>query len=192
MESDRLSIAFFIFTGAVKAPEQSIMKKTTEPKRAVEVLFDKYGESHQNGTNELIHWICVPLIVFSLLGLVWCIPFPHLEFLGKYNGFVNWASFLIAFSIFYYYKLSAVLSYMMLILVFVMSFFIVSLEKWQLNGGPAVWQVCAVIFVLSWIGQFIGHKIEGKKPSFLEDVKFLLIGPIWLLHFICKKVGLRY
>lgn len=192
MESDRLSIAFFIFTGAVEAPEQSIMKKTTEPKRPVEVLFDKYGESHQNGTNELIHWICVPLIVFSLLGLVWCIPFPHLEFLGKYNGFVNWASFLIAFSIFYYYKLSAVLSYMMLILVFVMSFFIVSLEKWQLNGGPAVWQVCATIFVLSWIGQFIGHKIEGKKPSFLEDVKFLLIGPIWLLHFICKKVGLRY
>jgi len=167
-------------------------KKTPEPKRAVEVLFDKYGESHQNGTNELIHWICVPLIVFSLLGLVWCIPFPHLAFLGKYNGFVNWASFLIAFSIFYYYKLSAVLSYMMLILVFIMSFFIVSLEKWQQIGGPAVWQVCAVIFVVSWIGQFIGHKIEGKKPSFLEDVKFLLIGPIWLLHFICKKVGLRY
>ncbi|MCD0488286.1 DUF962 domain-containing protein [Pedobacter sp. MC2016-14] len=162
------------------------------PKREVDLLFDKYAESHQNHANELIHWVCVPLIVFSLLGLIWCIPFPYLNFLGKYNGFVNWASFLIAFSIYYYYRLSPVLSYMMLLLVFLMSYFIVQLEYWAANGGPAVWLVCTVIFIVSWIGQFIGHKIEGKKPSFLDDVKFLLIGPIWLLHFICQKTGLRY
>lgn len=161
-------------------------------KSEVDILFDKYAESHQNPKNELIHWICVPLIVFSLLGLVWAIPFPHLEFLGRYNGFVNWASFLIAFSVYYYYKLSPVMSYLMLLLIFAASFAIVQLEKVEAAGGPALWMVCAVIFVLSWIGQFIGHKIEGKKPSFLDDVKFLLIGPIWLLHFICKKIGLRY
>ncbi len=161
-------------------------------KSEVDILFDKYAESHQNQTNEIIHWICVPLIVFSLLGLVWAIPFPHLEFLGKFNGFINWASFLIAFSIYYYYRLSPVMSYLMLLLIFAMSFFIVQLEKVEAAGGPSLWLVCAVIFVLSWIGQFIGHKIEGKKPSFLEDVKFLLIGPIWLLHFICQKIGLRY
>ena len=161
-------------------------------KREIDVLFDKYAESHQNPTNKLIHWICVPLIVFSLLALVWAIPFPRLEFLGKYNGFVNWASFLIAFAIYYYYKLSPVMSYFMLIAVFIMSFFIVMLEKWEQSGGPAMWVSALVIFVLSWVGQFYGHKVEGKKPSFLDDVKFLLIGPIWLLHFICKKIGLRY
>jgi len=164
----------------------------TEQRSAVDVLFDKYAESHQNPSNEIIHWICVPLIVFSLLGLVWAIPFPHLEFLGKYNGYLNWASFLIAFSIYYYLKLSPVLSYLMLFLIFGMSMGIVQLEKLEAGGGPALWLVCLVIFVVAWIGQFIGHKIEGKKPSFLDDVKFLLIGPIWLLHFICKKVGLRY
>jgi uncharacterized membrane protein YGL010W len=161
-------------------------------KSEVDMLFDKYAESHQNHTNETIHWVCVPLIVFSLLGLVWAIPFPHLEFLGRYNGYVNWASFLIAFSVYYYYRLSPVMSYLMLLLIFGMSILIVQLEKVEAAGGPALWLVCLVIFVLAWIGQFIGHKIEGKKPSFLEDVKFLLIGPIWLLHFICKKVGLRY
>lgn len=161
-------------------------------KSEVDMLFDKYAESHQNHTNETIHWICVPLIVFSLLGLVWAIPFPHLEFLGRYNGYVNWASFLIAFSVYYYYRLSPVMSYLMLLLIFGMSILIVQLEKVEAAGGPALWLVCLMIFVLAWIGQFIGHKIEGKKPSFLEDVKFLLIGPIWLLHFICKKVGLRY
>ncbi|ATP58964.1 hypothetical protein CPT03_22070 [Pedobacter ginsengisoli] len=164
----------------------------TEQRSEVDVLFDKYAESHQNPSNEIIHWICVPLIVFSLLGLVWAIPFPHIGFLGKYNGYLNWASFLIAFSVYYYLKLSPVLSYLMLLLIFAMSMIIVQLEKWEASGGPALWLVCLVIFVIAWIGQFIGHKIEGKKPSFLDDVKFLLIGPIWLLHFICKKVGLRY
>jgi uncharacterized membrane protein YGL010W len=165
--------------------------ETTE-KRQVDIYFDKYAESHQNHTNETIHWICVPLIVFSLLGLVWSIPFPHLEFLGKYNGFVNWASFLIAVSVYYYYTLSPVLSFLMLWVIALMAFGIVQLETWAANGGPATWISCLVIFVIAWIGQFIGHKIEGKKPSFLDDVKFLLIGPIWLLHFICKRVGLKY
>ena len=191
-----LSVAFFIFTRnpvSFRIREiKSNMKMKTAEKSEVDVLFDKYAESHQNHSNELIHWVCVPLIVFSLLGLVWAIPFPHLEFLGRYNGYLNWASFLIAFSVYYYYKLSPVMSYLMLLLIFAMSMGIVQLEKWELAGGPALWLVCAVIFVLAWIGQFIGHKIEGKKPSFLEDVKFLLIGPIWLLHFICKKVGLKY
>ncbi len=162
-------------------------------RRPIDVYFDKYAESHQNHTNELIHWICVPLIVFSLFGLVWAIPFPHLEFLGRYNGYVNFASFLIAFAIYYYYKLSPVLSYVMLLIIMLFSAGIVGLEKLhRLNGWPEMWQVCLIIFIVSWIGQFIGHKIEGKKPSFLDDIKFLLIGPIWLLHFVFKKVGVRY
>jgi uncharacterized membrane protein YGL010W len=161
--------------------------------RPVDVYFDKYSESHQNHTNEIIHWICVPAIVFSLFGLIWAIPFPYLEILGKYNGYVNWASFLIAFAIYYYYKLSPVLSYFMLLLIMFFSAGIVSLEKMHNTAGwPPMWQVCLGIFVLAWIGQFIGHKIEGKKPSFFDDLKFLLIGPIWLLHFLLKKAKIKY
>ena len=168
------------------------MPKQTES-RPVDVYFDKYSESHQNHTNEIIHWICVPAIVFSLFGLIWAIPFPYLELLGKYNGYVNWASFLIAFAIYYYYKLSPILSYFMLLLMMFFSAGIVSLEKMHNTAGwPLMWQVCLGIFVIAWIGQFIGHKIEGKKPSFLDDVKFLLIGPIWLLHFILKKAKIKY
>jgi len=161
-------------------------------KRPVDIYFDKYAESHQNPTNKLIHWICVPLIVFSLFGLAWAIPFPYIKFLGRYNGFINWASFLLAFSVYYYYKLSPVLSYLMLLIVFVFSYGIIELDAWKKTGGPALWEVSVIIFVVSWIGQFIGHKIEGKKPSFLDDLKFLLVGPIWLLHFILKKFSIRY
>jgi uncharacterized membrane protein YGL010W len=169
------------------------MKRIDHEIRPVDKLFKRYSDSHQNPTNKLIHWICVPLIVFSLLGLVWSIPFPRLDFLGQYNGFVNWASFLIAFSIYYYLRLSPILSYGMLLLTFLFSAIIVWLEKMHTNyAWPQMWVVCLVIFVVSWLGQFIGHKIEGKKSSFLEDVKFLLIGPIWLLHLLCKKAGVKY
>lgn len=170
-------------------------KKTTVKvveKRPVDIYFDKYAESHQNPTNKLIHWICVPLIVFSLFGLVWAIPFPYLKFLGRYNGFVNWASFLLAFSCYYYYKLSPVLSYLMVLVLFAFSYGVIEILGLQKAGGPALWLVCLIIFVLAWIGQFIGHKIEGKKPSFFDDLQFLLIGPIWLLHFILKKYSIRY
>lgn len=158
----------------------------------VDKLFIEYAHSHQNPSNVLIHWICVPLIAFSLLGLVWMIPFPHIPFLGSMNGFVNWASFLIAFIVYYYLQLSPTLSYGMLFIVGIFSYFIVQLEYWEAAGGWPVWLVCALIFVLSWLGQFVGHKIEGKKPSFLTDLKFLLVGPIWLLSKLYRKMKIPY
>jgi uncharacterized membrane protein YGL010W len=167
-------------------------KQETEEKREVDILFDKYATSHQNPTNKIIHWICVPLIVFSIVGLVSAIPFPPIGFLGKYNMYLNWFSILMAGTMYYYIKLSPVLSYLMLFFFGLCYFFVVQLEHLEKSGGPALWQVSLVIFALAWIGQFIGHKIEGKKPSFLDDLKFLLIGPIWLMHFILKKLNLRY
>src|SRR5580692_9131316 len=105
-----------------------------EDLRPVDAYFAQYAESHQNPTNKLIHWICVPLIVFSLFGLIWAIPFPYIKFLGQYNGFLNWASFLVAFSCYYYYKLSAVLSYLMLIVLFAFSYGIIELDTLQKTG----------------------------------------------------------
>jgi uncharacterized membrane protein YGL010W len=167
------------------------MNSKTE-KLPIDVLFDKYAESHQNHTNKTIHWICVPLIVFSLLGLVWQFPFPELAFLGAYKSYLNWASFLITFALYYYYTLSPVLFFLMIWVIGLMSYGIVQIEYLFGLGTSNAYVTYLIIFVLAWVGQFIGHKIEGKKPSFLDDVKFLLIGPIWLLHFICKKIGLKY
>ncbi len=181
-----LSLIFFIL-GRRNQAHKLIMETTTPT--LLDQYFDKYSESHQNKINKTIHWIAVPSIVFSLLGLVWAIPMP--EFMKAYPYF-NWASLLIAFALYYYYRLSPILGYAMILVIGIMAFFIVQLEYMEQAGGLPMWQVCAGIFVIAWIFQFIGHKIEGKKPSFLDDVKFLLIGPIWLLHFVFKKIGLRY
>ena len=166
------------------------MKK--EERRPVDILFDKYAESHQNPTNKTIHWICVPLIVFSIIGLISAIPFPQIGFLGKYNMYINWFSIVMAASIYYYLKLSPILSYLMLFFFGICYFFVVQLGYLEKAGGLKLWESSLIIFVLAWIGQFIGHKIEGKKPSFLDDLKFLLIGPLWLLSLLLKKLKINY
>ena len=159
----------------------------------LESSFTRYSESHRNKTHVFIHWVCVPLIAFSLLGLVWAIPMPHAEFLGKLNGFLNLATFLILFATVFYLRTSFRLGLAMIVTIWIFSAGIISLERMaRLHSWPEMWQVCLVIFVLAWAGQFIGHKIEGKKPSFLEDLRFLLIGPIWLWAKIFRKLGWRY
>lgn len=165
---------------------------TSNNVRLIDKYFDEYDESYQNHGNRLIYWICVPLSVFSLLGLVWSIPFPHLKILGSFNGMFNWASFLIAFAVYYYYKLSPVLSYFMLIIIMLFCYLITLLISWREAGGAYLWQSCLFIFVVSWLAQIITHKITGKKTSFFDEVKFLLIGPIRLLHFMLRHFRLKY
>tara|TARA_R110000868_G_scaffold290700_5_gene550874 strand:- start:666 stop:1172 length:507 start_codon:yes stop_codon:yes gene_type:complete len=156
----------------------------------VEHLLEEYGESHQNTFNKIVHWICVPLIVFSLVGLLWSIPSTPLTNLFPYTDttYLNWALVGTLLALFYYFTLSPPLFYGMAAIL--TGFLVITNIVEQMNFAP-IWKISLVIFVVSWVGQFIGHKIEGKKPSFLKDLQFLLIGPLWLLSFIYKQLGIR-
>jgi uncharacterized membrane protein YGL010W len=150
-------------------------------------LLDKYGESHQNATNKLIHWICVPSIVFSLFAVLYAIPFPV-----ERSLFTNWAFILYAASSLYYLRLSLPIAFGMLLVCGAMLWGVDAIYHNVGNDAVTLGYVALGIFVVAWIGQFIGHKIEGKKPSFLEDLQFLMVGPAWLLSFIFKKIGVKY
>ncbi|ALR29932.1 hypothetical protein ATE47_05075 [Chryseobacterium sp. IHB B 17019] len=156
--------------------------------RKIDLLLAEYGESHRNGTNKLIHWICVPLIFWTILGFISYIPTPNIYL--KYFGFLSIASFiaLVLVTIFYFH-LSWRIAIIMIFVMLLMEHF-VSLAN--VTFGTKSWILYLAVFVITWILQFVGHKIEGKKPSFLKDLQFLLIGPIWLLSFILKKLGIRY
>ncbi|MBO6517768.1 MAG: DUF962 domain-containing protein [Bacteroidia bacterium] len=157
--------------------------------RTIDALLEKYGESHQNKVNKLIHWICVPSIFFSIVGLLYAIPLP-----GDMPKtiWVSWATLIMVVVYIYYLRLSTTM-----FLAFVgWGFFclwgndvIYHLVN-ESNSSLAL--INLIIFAVAWVFQFVGHKIEGKKPSFLDDVKFLLIGPAWLLHFIMKRLGVKY
>ncbi|MCB0522005.1 MAG: DUF962 domain-containing protein [Lewinellaceae bacterium] len=155
--------------------------------KAIDSLLEKYGESHQNGINKFIHWICVPSIMFSLLGLLYAIPFPV-----ERGLFTNWAAVLLLAALVYYLRLSVPMFLGFVVIGGLMLYGIDAIYEMTIGDAGMLAIISLTIFVIAWIGQFIGHKIEGKKPSFLEDVQFLLIGPAWLLHFIFKKVGIAY
>lgn len=140
--------------------------------RKIDDLFERYGESHRNPRNKAIHWICVPLIVWSVLAALWAWS-PVAAYAG------------IALAVAYYAWLSPAIAVGMLSVVALMVYPLTLL-------GTHVITVAIVVFVLAWVGQFIGHRIEGKKPSFFEDVSFLLVGPAWLLGFVYRRFGIAY
>ncbi len=141
--------------------------------QTIDQWFSHYGESHQNGTNKAIHWICVPLITWSVLALLWAwTPLAALCVVALALGFYGYLSMPIALG--------------MLGVVAVMAYPLARLER------PTLLIAGVVVFVLAWIGQFIGHRIEGRKPSFFDDIKFLLIGPAWLLGFVFRGLRIKY
>ncbi|MHA7130780.1 Mpo1 family 2-hydroxy fatty acid dioxygenase [Algoriphagus namhaensis] len=158
--------------------------------RKIDELLHEYGLSHQNATNKLIHWFCVPAIFFSVVGLVYSIPTGPLPALLPFLGnFANWATVILTLVLIYYVTLSAPLALGMLFF----SALCLALANFLDLAFPGyLWAISLGIFVLAWVIQFYGHKIEGKKPSFLKDVQFLMIGPAWLMHFIYKKIGVAY
>lgn len=153
----------------------------------IQPLLNEYGESHQDNRNKFIHWLCVPAIMFSLFGLLYAIPFP-----GGRDVFTNWAAVALAVALLYYIRLSFSLF---------LGFVLVGLlllwgnhALYLLHGmGPVRHVIYSlIIFAVAWVGQFFGHHLEGKRPSFLKDLQFLLIGPAWLLHFIYRRLGISY
>jgi uncharacterized membrane protein YGL010W len=158
--------------------------------RAIDRLLAEYGESHQHPTNKLVHWICVPTIFWTITAMLWSVKLPvELPALGTN---LNVALIALTAVLFYYIILSPPLSFGMIVFSFFCLFLSFQLEKALEPTGFPLWALALILFVVAWIFQFWGHKIEGKKPSFLKDLQFLLVGPAWLMHFIFKKIGLRY
>lgn len=147
--------------------------KTRVEARNIDTLLAKYGESHRNHTNELIHFVCVPAIVFTLLGIVWWVhPLAAVA--------VSLAA------LWYYFQLSRPFALGMLVMTLLMLALLRALPP------ATVLPLSIAIFVLAWIGQLIGHKIEGKKPSFVDDLRYLLIGPLFVLSFLFRRLNIAY
>ncbi|HEY6642082.1 DUF962 domain-containing protein [Povalibacter sp.] len=154
--------------------------------RTVNQWLSEYGESHRDPTNKWLHWICVPVIVISLVGLLWSVPVPAA--FSDISPLLNWGTILLAAGVLYYFAISWSLALGMVLFVGVVVLAILGLQElpWSLRS------VCLTLFVVAWIGQFIGHHYEGRRPSFFKDVQFLMIGPLWLLSFIYRQFGIRY
>lgn len=153
--------------------------------RPIDRWFTNYSGDHRNGSNQLIHVICVPAILWSVIALLWCIPSPGTWFrAGLWAGLAMFAAWM------FYYRASKKLGLGMLAVFVVLGW----LTRWLHDslGTTNLLTLAIGVFVVAWIGQFVGHKIEGRKPSFLTDLTYLLIGPAWVLAKLYRKLRWSY
>jgi|TARA_B110000914_G_scaffold225441_1_gene246166 uncharacterized membrane protein YGL010W len=146
--------------------------------------FDEYAVSHQNSTNQFIHYLCVPPIFFSVIGLLMSVPSSYLEdTIGMNNPLLeNWAVVVGIFISIFYLRLG--FWYFVQMFFFI---FMAILGNFWLSNQVNLLYASLIIFIIAWIGQFYGHHIEGKKPSFAKDLQFLLIGPLWVIRKLISK-----
>jgi uncharacterized membrane protein YGL010W len=154
--------------------------------RTVNEWLGEYGASHQNPTNKLLHWICVPPIVLAVMGLARSLPVPAA--FSELSAWLNWATLVVLAALVYYFVLSWSLAAGLSIAFVVLLLITQGLARlpWPL------WLTSLTLFIVAWVGQFVGHAIEGKRPSFFKDLQFLLIGPLWLLAALYRKLRLPY
>jgi uncharacterized membrane protein YGL010W len=110
--------------------------------KSIDTWFDEYSDSHQNQTNKKIHWVCVPAILFSIIGI-----------LAHFSTLLT--ALLLVLTLVFYARLDIVLAVAMAALLAVMAWLIIIL--------PVGVGFYIGVFVIAWIGQFYGHKVEGKS-----------------------------
>jgi uncharacterized membrane protein YGL010W len=142
-------------------------------------LLHDYSDCHRDPLNKAIHWLCVPLIAFSTVGLLWTVPIP-----GLTAAWANLGVALLVGAMIYYLALSAAWALGMLAFCAAIAAACHLLAQWSVNGMRIL---CAILFIISWIAQLLGHRREGRKPAFFRDLQFLLIGPLWLLVALLRR-----
>ncbi|MCL7986811.1 hypothetical protein M8998_02535 [Sphingobacterium sp. lm-10] len=167
---------------------------TTPPKfeRPVDAYFYQMDQGLQRA--KAIYAVGVFLTFFSVMGLIWMIPFPQLAFLERMEAhtFLNWGSFFIAIVIYIYLKLAATLSYAMLFTIGGMSYFIVQLEYVERDHGLAAWMVFAVLAFIGCGLLYLHYAKEESSKKSVPFIRVLTIGPIWLWSKVFQKLGWRY
>src|SRR5690349_13961397 len=156
-----------------------------DPRRPVDRWLGNYSEDHRNPTNILIHWICVPLIVWTVIAMLWVLPVPAM--IGRPG---LWAGAAMVGALSFYWRLSHTLGIAMLGLFVLLGLITEGLYR-ALGHGALFWLAIGV-FVVAWIAQFVGHQIEGRRPAFLTDLVYLLIGPAWVVAKVLRKLGIAY
>ena len=150
--------------------------------RPIDRWFASYASDHRHPTNVAIHWIAVPAILWSVVALLWCIPVP-----GTWFRAGLWAALAMFLAWSFYYRASRSLGFGMLAVLVALAW----LTRWLHDtlGTAQLLYLAVAVFALAWVAQFLGHRFEGRKPSFLTDLTYLLIGPAWVLAKLYRRFG---
>ncbi|WP_105168577.1 Mpo1 family 2-hydroxy fatty acid dioxygenase [Pseudoalteromonas sp. T1lg23B] len=143
-----------------------------------------YARYHRDRRNIATHFLGIPLIVFAVALLLY-VPITQLSTL-----MLTPALFIAVILSIYYLCLDFRLGALMSLLLALSYTGAKSIyHSWPMDY---VWYYIAGIALLlvGWVIQFIGHYYEGKKPAFLDDLRGLVTGPLFVVVELLFLMGL--
>ena len=166
------------------SPAKPATKNPAAAQLTADDYFNIYNQAVPSSTR-VFQLLGIPVALFGLFALMWAIPFPHIKFLGQYNGFVNWASFLLAFMVYFYLRLRPSISYLILLFLLICAYGVTELLAWQVSGGPQLWLV-ALIFLVLGAGacMFTIQPASQSKKGLL-----ILAAPLWETMLLMKSIA---
>ncbi|MCJ8210305.1 hypothetical protein MUY27_11350 [Mucilaginibacter sp. RS28] len=168
-----------------------MMKKETPvpPAEKKYQLFEGFAVGSESRKLQLL---LIPLGLFGLMGVLWAIPFPQLKFLGEYNAYFNWASFFIAVIIYVHLKMSPLVSYLLLFMLFAFSYGIIQLEQWHEQGGLSVALVAGIVLLIFLSAEWILYTKVKEKYQAASFITTIVNSPTWLMVVLAKKLKMNY
>jgi uncharacterized membrane protein YGL010W len=143
-----------------------------------------YAAYHNDATNKAIHFLFVPLIIWSAMGLLVQLGAVQLGTLA-----VTAAHVIAAILLAYYLSLDFPLGVAM---VFLFTLMLVTVLQVQTALGAEAWMLFTAVFVGSWIAQLVGHAaFEHRKPALADNVLQVFVAPIFVMAEWAFAIGLR-
>ncbi|MGI9260078.1 MAG: DUF962 domain-containing protein [Gammaproteobacteria bacterium] len=154
--------------------------------RPVDEWLRLYDRHHADGAKQLLHWLMIPFIVTSVVGLLWALPVPTT--FSDATPVLNWGTIFLMAAIVYYFILSISLAFGALPLIALVVWAVMWLERLQYP----LWMSCTALLVTAWMGQRISHRGPGDRPSLIGDLQYVMLGPVWLVAALYRRLGIPF
>jgi uncharacterized membrane protein YGL010W len=151
--------------------------------KSVSQVLGGYAAYHRHPLNRMTHYFGIPLIVFSML-LILTIPSFTIADVS-----ITAADILMAIVIAWYLKLDTLLG--LLALSFLLPMLLVAEEiSSSLNSTVLNW-LFAFTFIIGWILQLLGHRIEKRRPALVDNFMQIFSAPLFIVSELVFSLGMR-
>jgi uncharacterized membrane protein YGL010W len=148
--------------------------------------LQRYERDHTHAVNRVLHWLCIPIIVLGVVGMLWSLPVPGV--FRESSPVLNWGTFFLMAAVVYYFILSITLAFGLLPFVTLIAVAVAWLDRLD----TPLWLISATAFAAAGAGQLIGHAFERRTVSLFSDLNFVMIGPLWMVASIFQRLRIPY
>ena len=148
--------------------------------------LSEYGDSHRDIVYPAIYWPSVLILVPGIAGMLWSLPIP--QAFTAISPFLNWGSAFLMAALVYYFVISVPLAIGML--PFMLS--VASLGVLTAAADVSVAGISLGVVVVAVAGLYFGHHVSGGVRAVLRDIQLMMMGPIWLLSRLYRRLGIPF